>query len=102
MEFTIINTDEFAKSIKELSKDVRIVFNKKIKSLNDNPYQGKPLGTKWFRELRYRKYRVYFEIFDEKKILLLVGISQKKNQKEIINILKKNSEVFRKMVEKIK
>lgn len=50
-----------------------------------NPFAGKPLGAKWFREKKFKNKRIYFLIFEEKQSVYLVNISDKKDQQKIIN-----------------
>jgi len=48
------------------------------------------LGYKWFRELKNDKFRVYYLIYDLQIIVLFVGVSDKKTQQSVINIIKSN------------
>ncbi|MBS3124485.1 hypothetical protein J4437_07715 [Candidatus Woesearchaeota archaeon] len=48
------------------------------------------MGYKWFRELKNDKFRVYYLIYDLQIIVLFVGVSDKKTQQSVINIIKSN------------
>jgi putative component of toxin-antitoxin plasmid stabilization module len=67
--------------------------------LRENPFRGKSLGYSFFKEKKVKGYRVYYLIFKEEIVVLLVSISNKKNQQEIINKVKKMIPFYR---EKIK
>jgi mRNA-degrading endonuclease RelE of RelBE toxin-antitoxin system len=57
-------------------------FQKKVDKIEDelveNPYSGKPLGVRWFREKRYEVYRIYYLIYDDLQSVIMAGISGKK------------------------
>ncbi len=94
-------TNEFEHKFEELPPDIKERFEDQIKKLRENPYGlGKPLGYPWFRELRNDKFRVYYLIYDQLVVVLFVGISDKKNQQAVINIVKNNLKMFKEFVEK--
>ncbi len=53
-----------------------------------------------FRELKNDKFRVYYLIYDQLVVVLFVGVSDKKNQQAVINIVKNNLKMFKEFVEK--
>jgi len=89
MDFNIQTTLEFEKKFKILDNSIKTSIQKVINQLKFNPYLGKPLGYKFFREKKVKNFRVYYLVFDDVLIVLLVGLSNKKNQKEVINNIKK-------------
>ena len=69
--------------------------------MQENPYAlGKPLGYLWFRELKNDKWRVYYLVYDQLVVVLFVGVSDKKIQQVVINVIKGNLKVFKEFVEK--
>jgi putative component of toxin-antitoxin plasmid stabilization module len=58
---------------------------------------GDPLGYKWFRELKQGKYRVYFYIYKNEIVILLLDTFDKKTQKEVISKIKKYLKELRKI-----
>jgi len=89
------------KILKEFKQESKKIF-RFMRSLEDNPKKGKPLGR--FRgivikELRYKTYRFYF-VADSYKLKVLrvdelrnliikfVRISDKKSQQKVINEIK--------------
>ena len=87
---------------KELNKldnsyiEVAISFGQKF---SISPYIGKPLSYKFFREVRIREKRLYFLVYDNIKIVLLIGITDKKDQQEFINKTKNELDEYRKLAE---
>jgi len=94
-------TSEFEHKFEELPPDIKERFENQIKKLQDNPYTlGKPLGYPWFRELKNDKWRVYYLVYDQLVVILFVGVSDKRNQQAVINIVKNNLKLFKEFVEK--
>ena len=101
MTWELQETEEFEKEFDRLPPDIRELFEEQIKQVREDPYSiGKPLGYKWFRELKNKGWRVYYLIYDEKIVVLFVGVSGKKSQQAVINIIKWNLPVFKEFVEK--
>ena len=75
---------------RELSK-YDLDFGRRVDNIEDqlveNPYTGDPLGTKWFREKRYDKYRIYYLIYEDLDSVFMVAISEKKDQQKVINTI---------------
>ena len=78
-------------------KDVR----SRIKKLQNNPYTGKPLGYKYLRELKLDKFRIYYIVSDKDIIILLITVSDKKQQKETIKFIKNNMNIFQEMIKNL-
>ena len=94
-------TSEFEHKFEELPPDIKERFENQIKKLQENPYAlGRPLGYPWFRELKNDKWRVYYLIYDQLAVILFVGVSDKKSQQVVINVIKSNLKVFKEFVEK--
>lgn len=90
MAYRIKETNEFSKKFNKLPNNIKLRFEKQFKKIKKRPYNlGKPLGYKWLRELKNKKFRIYYVIYESNIIILLVGLSTKKDQQEKINIIKK-------------
>ena len=101
MIWELRETSEFEHKFEELPLDIKGKFENQIKKLEENPYAlGKPLGYPWFREIRNDKFRVYYLIYDQQVLILFVGVSDKKTQQVVINVIKSNLKVFKEFVEK--
>ncbi|MGV8150561.1 MAG: hypothetical protein ACP5NV_02425 [Candidatus Woesearchaeota archaeon] len=76
-------------------------IKRRIRKLSYNPYTGKPLGYKYLRELKIDKFRIYYIISEKEIVVLLITISDKKNQKETIEYIKRNIKEFEKMIKNL-
>jgi len=84
MHYKVYTTPEFDRLFEELTKDNQLGIDKLIKKeLPKNPYQGRALGFKFFREKRIKGKRVYFLIYDDYVIVLMVAIGNKKLKRKI-------------------
>ncbi len=89
---TILNT---------LSRDEQEKVNKIFLQLKENPYVGDQLRYRFFREKRIKEKRVYYLIYDYIKIVLMVGISDKKAQQSTINQIVRYFKEYRKYAENL-
>ena len=76
---------EFAKSaqkeLKKLEPDIRLRIFKSVYSLSHDPRKGnvRPMvGTKSWR-LRVDKYRIIYDIYDKKLIILIIKVGHRKD-----------------------
>ena|SRR3989338_7205170 len=101
MVYELLETEESSKLFKKLQPEAQKVFKKRFAKGSQNPYCiGKKLRVyEWFRELKYRNLRVYYLIYDEKIIVLFVGISDKKSQQRVIDNVSSNLQAFKEFVE---
>ena len=88
MKYKIYTTEEFDKDFNKLDKSIRDQIKKEIDKLEDNPYEGKPLGYKFFREKKIKNYRFYFLVYEEYVVVFVISISNKKDQQEAIDKIK--------------
>ncbi len=101
MAWELKETEEFEKEYNKLPSDICNRFNEQFKKVQENPYAlGRTLGFKWFRELKNEGFRVYYLIYDTQVVVLFVGVSDKKTQQAVINIIKYNLKIFKEFVEK--
>ena len=70
-------------------------------SLKKEPYSGKPLGYKFFREKKFNGKRLIFLIYEDKKCIFLVTITTKKTQQYEINMIKENFEKYKNELNKL-
>ena len=101
MSFKLKKTDEFLAEFNRLPNDIRSRFEKQFHKVEEDPFSlGKPLGYNWFRELKNEGHRVYYLIYEDKIIVLFVGVSGKKDQQSSIDQIKSNLLFFKEFVEK--
>ena len=101
MKFKVYHSQRFKKELLKFDKN----FQKRVDGIEDelveNPYSGKPLGVKWFREKRYEKYRIYYLVYDDLQSVFMVGISGKKDQQKVINTIRLLLDFFRQELENL-
>ena len=101
--YSLKETEEFENEFKKIPKDIKLRFENQFKKVAENPYSlGKPLGYKWFRELKNKGYRVYYIIYDKEVVVLFVGVSGKKTQQKVIDFVNNNLESFKDSIKKEK
>ena len=88
MTYKIFTTDEFDKRYKRLDQQLQREIAKEIDQLEENPYSGKPLGYKFFREKKVMNYRVYYLVYDEYVVVFVITISTKRDQQDAIDKIK--------------
>jgi putative component of toxin-antitoxin plasmid stabilization module len=95
MSFVVLTTDHFEKKVvKYKIPDVRI--QKISNQLKESHYTGQPLGYPFLREKRLDGKRIYYLVYDDLKVVLLVSVSDKKMQQEVINQIKVSFPLYRK------
>jgi mRNA-degrading endonuclease RelE of RelBE toxin-antitoxin system len=95
-KYQLKQTEEFRKEFEKLPSEIRQRFEKQIKKVEVNPYGiGDPLRYRWFRELKNKKFRLYYVIFDKEVVILFVGVSDKKSQQKIIDLVIKDMDKFK-------
>jgi len=101
MAYSVYHSARFDKELKKFGKDFLEWLDGVENHLTENPYTGDPLGVKWFREKKYKKYRVYFIIYDDLASVFMVGISAKKDQQKVINTIRLLLDFFRGEIENL-
>lgn len=88
MKFNIFTTEEFDKKFSKLDDDIKRQITNEIEKIEENPFSGKPLGYKFFREKKVNKYRFYYLIYEEYVIVFIITLGEKKDQQDTINKIK--------------
>ena len=96
----VLSTKEFDTWEKILPKDYQEQIKDIIKELKLNYNTGKPLGYPFFREKKMGKYRLYFLIYGDVDTVLLVTISDKKAQQDVIDEIKGQLDYFKELIRK--
>ncbi len=93
-------TSEFERLLNRLDKPEKERVVKIIFQLKTDPFTGKPLGYRFFREKKFGGKRLYYLVYQELVIVLLVGMSGKKDQQETIEAIKAQFGQYKTIVEK--
>lgn len=94
--FKVFFTGVLEKKLEKAEKNFQLWVEKMLDRLAENPFAGKPLGTKWIREKKFGKYRIYYLVYEKSQIVYLVNLSDKKDQQAIINSIKLLLGVYKK------
>lgn len=99
--FNVIGTDTYLEEIGKWSKADRASAEKIPKKIAVNPFIGNQLSYPFLREKRIKEKRIYYLIYEDLKLVLLVAVSGKKDQQATIDHIKENLDEFRKVAEHI-
>ena len=98
--YKIYTTEEFNRDFGKLDAFLQRQIEKEIFQLEENPYAGKPLGYKFFREKKAGNYRIYYLIYDEYVVTFIIALSDKKDQQKTINTIKSLIPFYREEIKK--
>ena len=98
MPYEIYATETFLDDYNRLANAEKERINKIKEQLKINPYVGKPLGYRFFREKKLNGNRIYYIIFEDVIVVLLVAYSDKKTQQATIDTIKKAYDIYRKEI----
>lgn len=98
--YRIYTAEEFERDFNKLDRSVKKQIEKEIGQLETNPYVGKPLGYKFFREKKVGNHRFYYLIYEEYLVVFLIALSDKKQQQKVIDTIKSLMPYYRKEIEK--
>jgi len=87
--YKIYVTEEFERDFKKCDDSIKQQIKKEIEQLETNPYVGRPLGYKFFREKKIANYRFYYLIYEEHVVVFVIALSTKKNQQTVIDSVRK-------------
>mgnify|MGYP001603827864 CR=1 FL=1 len=85
MVYAVYTTEPFDLSVVGLEKSERERIAKLYLKLAENPFAGDQLQYKHLREKRLNGKRVYFLVYEDLRVVLIVAISGKKDQQATIN-----------------
>ena len=98
--FEVLTSQEFDKDYGKLDKSIRVRVDKALEQLEANPFTGKPLGYTFFREKKIGKFRVYYLIYEDRLVVFVIAMSEKKDQQPTINSINKLIPFYREEIEK--
>lgn len=101
MSFAIYTLNVFDKEMSKLSESDKEIVQKIFLQLKENPYSGDSIRYKFFREKRVREKRIYYLIYNDLKIVLMVAIGGKKAQQETIDEIVKYFKEYREYAQKL-
>jgi len=99
--FKIYHSKRFDKELSKFDQNFQSIIDKIEDKISENPYSGDPLNVKWFREKRYEKWRIYYIIYENLQAVIMVAISEKKDQQKVINTIRLLFNFFREEIERL-
>jgi mRNA-degrading endonuclease RelE of RelBE toxin-antitoxin system len=84
MIYSVYTTESFDNEILKFKINEERI-KKIFLQLKENPHVGDQLKYKNLREKRINEKRIYYLVYDDLKSVLLVAVSDKKNQQATIN-----------------
>ena len=99
--FRVVGTATYLEELSRWPKTDREIAEKFPLKLVENPHAGKLLHYPCLREKRVSGRRIYYLVYDDLELVLLVATSGKKDQQETIEHIKTNLNEFRKVAEGI-
>jgi len=100
-KYKIFLTQTFESKLENTEKSFKNWFEKILDQITENPFVGKPLSVKWFREKKFKKYRIYYLVYKNVQSVYIVNLSDKKDQQKIINSILLLLDVYKKEIEEI-
>lgn len=100
-KWKIFFTVTFEKKLEKSEKSFQDWVEKILDQFAENPFVGKPINVKWFREKKHGKSRVYFLVYENLKSVYLVNLSEKKDQQVIINSILLLLDFYKKEMEEM-
>jgi len=101
MAYAVYALNVFDKEMNKLPEFDKEIIQKILLQLKENPYAGDQIRYKFFREKRVKEKRIYYLVYDDLEIVLMVAIGGKKAQKETINKIAGYFKEYRKYAEKL-
>ena len=99
--WAVYQTTEFEKDFRRLPDYEQQRVRKIVAQLQANPFTGKPLGYRFFREKKFDGRRLYFLVYEAAVIVLLVALSGKKDQPATIDSVKAAFKEYREEISKL-
>ena len=87
MTYRVFISETLDKKIEKFAPNLKERLEKLKKSLEENPFTGKPLNHDYLREKKWGPFRIYYLIVKDLLIVFLLELSDKKDQQRVINDL---------------
>lgn len=100
-KFKVFHSARFDRELSKFDVNFQNQVDKIEDQLVENPYIGRPLNIKWFREKKIEKHRIYYIIYENLESVFMVAISEKKDQQKVINTIRLLFDFFRNEIEKL-
>jgi hypothetical protein len=99
--FKVIGTETYLKEVSKWPKQFQLLADKLPAALAENPLLGKPLGYPFLREKKIEGRRIYYLIYEDLKLVLLVATSGKKDQHDTIDHIQEHFDEYKQVAQEI-
>ncbi len=99
--FRVFRSEWYDKKFDNLTKAERDRVNNFEQKLKEEPYSGKPLGYKFFREKKFNGKRLLFLVYEDLQAVFLVTITDKRIQQNVIDLIKGSLDKYKEVIEKL-
>ena len=99
--YAVYTTETFDRLMSKLPKKMVHRITKLFGQLTENPHVGDQLRYKHLREKRLREKRLYYLVYDDIKVVLVVAVGGKKNQESTIEHIIAHFDKYRCYLEKL-
>ncbi|HIG97783.1 MAG TPA: hypothetical protein HA230_05580 [Candidatus Aenigmarchaeota archaeon] len=99
--FRVFRSEWYDKKLKMLDKSDILRVEKFEQHLKQEPFSGKPLGYRFFREKKFDGNRLLFLVYEEHSVVFLVTITNKKAQQRDIDFIVSHLSVYKEEINKL-
>jgi len=99
--YRVFRSNWYDKKFEDLTKEEKERVDKFEQKLKEEPFSGKPLDYKFFREKKFNGKRLLFLVYENLQAVFLVTITDKKIQQEVIDLIKKNLDNYKEVIERL-
>lgn len=93
--YRVFRSEWYDKKLDKLDRSGQHRIFKFEQQLKIEPYSGRPLGYRFFREKKFNGKRLIFLVYEEYKAVFLVTITDKKAQQHEIDLIKANLDIYK-------
>ena len=101
MSYAVYAIESFDKETSRLDALDEQILKKTFLQLKENPFVGDAIRYRFFLEKRLREKRIYYLIYEEFSIVLLIAFGGKKAQQETIDEIVKLLPEYKKYAEEL-
>ncbi len=101
MRYLVKTLPVVEKQMQKMSINNQNRFGNLINQIENNPYIGDSLQIRIIREKRFNGKRIYFVIFEDLRVVLIVAISDKKTQQKTIDFIRDNLNEYRELLKEL-
>ena len=99
--FRVFRSDWYDNKLKKLDKAEIERVEKFEQHIKQEPFSGKPLGYRFFREKKFNGKRLLFLVYEEHSVVFLVTITDKKAQQRDIDFIVSHLSVYKEEIDRI-